>query len=545
MKPIKSALYLHKIVFLIHETGQNRELYTSAFTWKMWKLMLPIINFFVELQKHAYIVAEMKNSLLLKLYYPVKISVFVLIFLIFCLFYADAQQFTATEGSIYGGVINTGVQPASAVNMPYYWDIEVAGMNLFWNNNIFSFSPAKWKWNSDTLNTSGRFIPGDKKRWATVQADVHLLNFLFRWPHRNDLVVGAGWNIHSRIYPDNMDFFYEDSIKTTEDLLKDNAFNTLQQGTVINQQWMEWYVTASKVLLDNHQERLTAGATLKLLKGMAAEVIDIRGLSVGINKSANPNDLVFTYAAGRYGYSQNLENLNNRSSTGENIRTLMNGSPLSPGLDFGISYLIREQDAIPGFTKDEPAGYNWKIEASITDWGRLKYPLGSQSMNVAGVKGQPSVRRVLNIIDSIKTVQALNDSLSAVADLKPWNGAFSVSLPTALRINVDKYIGADFFLNTRLVLGMSFLNPGVDYKINPVSYVMVTPRWEIKRIGIYAPLYMNFHGSLMAGAALRLGPLLVGLHDFGWLFHDRPGGGGYVALVIRGLFKNKDECPSF
>lgn len=467
------------------------------------------------------------------------------VFLIFNLFYSNAQEFTATEGSIYGATLNTGVQPAAGVNMPFYWDVEIAGVNSFWNNNIFSFSPAKLKWNSDTLKFNGHFIPGNMKRWGTVQADVHLLNFLFRWPHRNDLAVGAGWNIHSRVYPNNMDFMYEDSIKSTEDFLQNNAFNTLQQGTIINQQWMEWYATVSKVIFDNQQERFTAGITLKLLKGMAAEVVDINGVSVGYNKLSNTNDLVFTYAEGRYGYSQNIEELNNNSTTGGNINTLMNGSPVSPGLDFGISYLVRKQDVIPGFSTDQPAGYDWKIEASLTDWGRLKYPLGGQSMSISGIKGQPSVQEFFKIVDSAKTLNALNDSLATMANLKPWSGAFSISLPTALRINVDKYVGSNFFLNTRLVLGVAFLNPGVNYKINPISYVMVTPRWEIKRIGVYAPLYMNFHGSLMAGAALRLGPLLVGVHDFGWLFHDRPSGGAYIALDFRGLFKNKDECPSF
>lgn len=481
----------------------------------------------------------------MKLCYTIKVLLLALFCLTFCLLYADAQQFTATEGSIYGGTLNTGVQPAAGVNMPFYWDVEIAGIQSFWNNNIFSFSPAKWKWNSDTLKMNGHFIPGNKKRWGTVQADVHLLNFLFRWPHRSDLVAGAGWNIHSRIYPENMDFFYEDSIKTSEDFLQNNAFNAIQQGTLINQQWMEWYATISKVVLDNRRERLTAGVTLKLLKGMTAEVVDINGVSVGINKSQGTNDLVFTYAEGRFGYSQNIEDLNNNSTTGANISTLMNGSPISPGLDFGISYLVRKQNIIPGFSSDEPTGYDWKIEASLTDWGRLKYPLGGQSMNINGVKGQPSVRHLFEIIDSVKTLNALNDSLNTIANLKPWSGAFSISLPTALRINVDKYLGSNIFLNTRLVLGMAFLNPGVDYKINPVSYVMLTPRWEIKRIGVYAPVYMNFHGSLMAGAALRVGPLLVGVHDFGWLFHDRQSGGGYVALDVRGLFKKNSECPTF
>ncbi|MGH2643401.1 MAG: hypothetical protein ACRDE2_05600, partial [Chitinophagaceae bacterium] len=301
----------------------------------------------------------------MKLFHVIRILTFILIISIIFLSYANGQQFTATEGSIYGGTLNTDVQPASGVNMPFYWDVEIAGINSFWNNNIFSFSPAKWKWKTDSLKVDGHLISGNKKRWGTVQADVHLLNFLFRWPHKNNLVVGAGLNIHSRVYPENMDFLYEDSIKTIEDLLQDNAYNTLQQGTLINQQWMEWYATVSKVIFDNQRERFTAGVTMELLKGMTAEVIDISGLSVSTNKLSNPNDLVFTYAEGRYGYSQNIEDLNNNSTTGENIHTLTNGSPVSPGLSFGVSYLVRKQDIVPGFTQEEPAGYNWKIEASL------------------------------------------------------------------------------------------------------------------------------------------------------------------------------------
>jgi hypothetical protein len=131
-----------------------------------------------------------------------------------------------------------------------------------------------------------------------------------------------------------------------------------------------------------------------------------------------------------------------------------------------------------------------------------------------------------------------------MAVLEKWPGAFSVSLPTALRINVDKNLGTHFYVNARLVLDMSFLVPGVDYKIRQDSYLMLTPRWEVKRFGVYAPLYLNVHGSLMAGAALRLGPLVAGVHDLGWLFRNQAKGGAYVGLVIKGLFKKKDECPS-
>lgn len=458
---------------------------------------------------------------------------------------ACAQQFTATEGSIYGGVINTNMQPAAGVNMPFYWDVEVAGINSFWNNNIISSSPATWKWLGDSLDIKGKLIQGNQTRWATALADVHLINFLFRWPHRNDLVVGAGWNIRSVISPHGMDYAYEDSMKTLGDFLQANAYNTLNGGTVLNQQWMEWYITFSKVIFDDQQSRFTIGGTLNLLKGITAEVADIDGLSVTQNKGPNTNDLVFNYAQGRFGYSANIEKLNNNYSTGENIHAFMNGSPLSPGISFGITYLVRKNGSLPGFTVAEPSGYNWKIEAALTDWGRLKYPLGGQSSIINGVISQPDVERFSKMTHSIKTVNDFNDSLMSMVDIKLWQGEFSMSLPTALRVNVDKYVSHNFYVNARMVLNASFLNPGVDYRINQLGYIMVTPRWEIRRIGFYAPVYFNFHGSLMAGAALRLGPLLVGIHDFGWLFHNTPTGGAYVALVIRNVFGKKNECPSF
>lgn len=458
--------------------------------------------------------------------------------------YGRAQQFSAFSGSIYGASINTFSQPASGANMPYRWDVEVAGANVFWNNNIFSFAPTKWNWRQDSLGPHGHFIPGDKKRWGAVQGDIHLVNFLIRLPRHTDWVVGAGWNFHSRTWPGNMDFLYSDSLHTLEDFLEANAFNKLQHGVAVDQQWTEWYLTASRIITDNRRERFTAGATLKLMKGLSAAVVDLSGLSVGFNPATGKN-LVFTSATGRFGYSGNLGDLDDNTGSSNVAGTLLNGSPLSPGLDFGITYTRKTQAIIPGFGSDDPAAYDWKLEASLTDLGRIKYPLGDLSTIVTGLQGNPGVNRFARMMDSVETLSQLKDSLAQIALLQPWSGGVSISLPTALRINFDKSLGSHLYVNAQLALDMSFLNPGVDYRIHQLSQLTVTPRWEITRIGVYAPLYINSHGSFMAGAAIRLGPLVAGVHDFGWLFHASNRGGAYVGLVIRGLYKEKSECPVF
>lgn len=471
--------------------------------------------------------------------------IFLMLLPVFLLYrHLPAQEFSALSGSPYGGALNTFAQPAAGAIMPYHWDLEVAGANIFWNNNIFRFAPTRWNWSHDTLGPHGQFIPGDKKRWAAVRGDVHLVNFLIRLPGARHWVVGAGWNFHSITWPGGLNFSYADSMSSTADFLEANAFQKLQRGSVVDQQWTEWYLTASRILSDNTSGRFTAGATLKLVKGIAAAVVDLQGLSVGFSPQTG-KELVFTSATGRFGYSGNLGDLGDKQGFRAAAGTLLNGSPLSPGFDLGISYTRKQQALIRGFGSDDPVTYNWKLEASLTDIGRAKYPLGDLSTIVTGLQGNPGVERFARMMDSVSTLSQLKDSLAQIAVVAPWAGAVSVSLPTALRMNFDKSLPHHFYLNAQLALDMSFLNPGVDYRTHQLSYLQLTPRWEIRQLGVYAPLYINSHGSFMAGAAFRLGPLVAGVHGFRWMFHAASAGGAYLGIVIHGRYNQKSECPVF
>lgn len=456
----------------------------------------------------------------------------------------QGQQFSGIQGSIYGSVLNTSLQPAAGVNMPYRWAVAVAGVNVFWANNMYSFSPVRW---TDSLGPEGYYIGGSAKRWGSVQSDVHLLNFLFRLPTQRSIVAGAGLNLHSRTCVDRLAYVANKDMVTVNDFLKANVFNRTGEARAVDQQWLEVYLTASTVMRDNETERLTAGATLRILKGITAAVADLQSISVGRSKS-DPRVLVFTSGGGRYGYSKNLDDLNADNSDngfGSTMHTLMNGSGISPGLDLGFTYTRKKQNVVAGFTDDDPSDYLWKLEASLTGLGSISYDLGSQSLSLEEVQTQPNVDRFANIFNSFSSLQDFNDSLASLISAQAWKGKFKVSLPTTLRVNYDRNLGRGLYLNAGLALNMSFLDFGADYKIREPGYLQLTPGWEITRVGVYAPLYLNTHGMVMAGAAVRLGPLLLGVHDFGWIFHPRAKGGLYAALVIKGLSGKKAECPTY
>ncbi len=456
-----------------------------------------------------------------------------------------AQRFSGTKGSVYSPVINTASQPAAGADMPYNWSVEIAGGNTFWSNNIVKLSPALFDWNADSINLGPYFVKGRRKHWGTINADLDLLHFLFHVPGAGKWVVGAGWNIRSRVFAGRLNYDYQDTMTAFSDFLIANAIGTPQRGLLVNQQWMEWFVNASTTLRETEFEKITVGASLKFIKGMSAEAIDITGLQLGAFPKDMPQYFAITQMTGRYGYSGNLEELEDDHGTAEGLRTLSNGSPLSVGLDIGVVYTRKKPVLIAGFPEREASDYQWKLSLALMDIGRLKYPLGRESRVVKGLDRQPDADYLQYIVERAPSLAALNDSLDNIADISPWEGAFSVSLPTTLQVGFDKNIGRHVYVHAQLALDATLLIPGVDYHTHTLNHLVLTPRWERKRIGLYAPLYLNDKGAFLAGAAIRVGPLTAGLHDFGWLFDHTKNGGGYVALTIKKFFKEKEECPSF
>ncbi|WP_344979385.1 DUF5723 family protein [Compostibacter hankyongensis] len=456
---------------------------------------------------------------------------------------ARAQQFSGFEGSVYGGVLNTASQPAASADMPFRWDVELIGVSSMWNNNIVKFNPYNHPLSTDSSILGSELIHGDKKRYGALMSNVHVLNVLYAVDHR--LTVGAGWNARSYSNGDRMDFALNDSTKGPYSFIRENAVNKMQQGRLVSNSWSEFYITASRVMQQTTYDTWKAGATLKVLKGAAGAFVDADAVEVSPYPSGG--DYYFSRAQGSYGYSGNLDSLNDTNPFKRNKRFALNGSKLSLGLDLGVSYTRRLPGVIPNYIDNTPGNYDWKIEAALTDIGRLKYKYGSASRQIRGPLGTAAdLSTFQNIVDTVTSLQGFNNAIAGMVEADSLQGKFTVGLPAALHINFDKSLGRNFYLNANLILDASFLNGYADYRVHVTNSLILTPRWEIAHFGGSLPIYFNTHGEVLVGAAIRVGPLVAGVHDFRWLTHSSfRSGGGYVALVIRRLWPEKDDCPRF
>jgi hypothetical protein len=85
--------------------------------------------------------------------------------------------------------------------------------------------------------------------------------------------------------------------------------------------------------------------------------------------------------------------------------------------------------------------------------------------------------------------------------------------------------------------------------VQELNLITVTPRWEKSNLGAYMPVEVTNQGHFWVGGAVKLGPVLFGLHNLGWLVSKKsvPNGGGYLAVIIHpGKFEGDGvPCPKF
>jgi hypothetical protein len=124
------------------------------------------------------------------------------------------------------------------------------------------------------------------------------------------------------------------------------------------------------------------------------------------------------------------------------------------------------------------------------------------------------------------------------------SGNFVVYQPTRLLINFDQHVAHNFFINTELSIPILSLLTKKVFVLKDMNLLAITPRWELKNVGVYLPILFNNRKQLWVGAALKLGPVLLGTHNLGNLFSKNTmhTGGGYIAITIRPWGKKNKQA---
>jgi uncharacterized protein YukE len=452
-----------------------------------------------------------------------------------CTLETAAQDYQAVKGSPFAGSVGVADNPASILSTPYPWDITVFSTQIKNTTNAISFSDFSYLSQGDTLGY--RWANGEKKRYAGIDYNVHLLNVRLDLGKKQAISFGA--NLRGYTSVSTGKFFYNDSITSINSFLSLNENNTFKEN-LVSSSWLELYGTYSKTILDDERGRLNAGVTLKAMRGVSGIYAQLNGGTV--NRSIdnfNGSLTDYSLAAGnaKYGYSANYDYWHSNQSTYQNLKDFVGHTQGGAAVDIGFEYMVKPQYVKIYGDPDDYYEYVWKFGAALLDFGENMYVYGTQSRSAANPNSNATDLALNNKFDNVGTLAQFNDSLATiVSSISAPSGKFKIWNPTRFEFNADRMLPEHFAVNANLTLNMSGV-AGSQKRLFTSDFTLlaVTPRWETKSLGAYLPLQVTTEGRVWLGGAFKAGPLLLGLHNWANLFSKNKlqNGGFYLAIVIK------------
>lgn len=452
---------------------------------------------------------------------------FLFLFSVFFSGLLTAQNYQAINGSVYAGSVSPGSNPAAIVHVPYSWDITPLAFQFKQSTNAYVIK------GFSLLSPSGNAIAensyGIKNRFAFGNVDIRLLNTRINLNGKSAIAFGA--NLRTYYHAVSGKSNYQDTTYSLADFQRINLGYQPMDFDMAAMGWAEVYGSYARTILDDGYKILNVGVTIKYNKSLAG------GYAFGNNIQYRPdtdtnnlNGFILTNGALQYGYASTIDAAQHNGSFSTN-RFLKSAYTNFSG-DIGLEYIFLSTDEADD---NDSYAYKTKLGISVMDIGGNRYQQSSKGRMGSSVKSGMNDTILENKFRDVRDIDDFNDSLATIANtLQVLRGDFVMYKPTRLVVNVDHRIRPNIFINAELTLPVISLAGNNTLYVKDMNLLAITPRYETSRLGAYLPLLVNMRTQIWVGAALRAGPLLLGVHSLANIFskNKMQNGGMYLALTI-------------
>lgn len=479
-----------------------------------------------------------------------------LVLLVFYTVNSFSQERFGISNSMYSGITGAWLNPACLASSPFKWDFNILTAHSYFDNNYLYLYPTNIPdfvadhgktsikidntWNR-YLGISSKYMIENKEynSWrknfylkALVQGPSLMVN-IKKWSFALTTAARAEASL-TRLHKTGAKLLFEginyDSMHNI-----DVAIPKFRVNAMI---WDEIGISVARKIKQDKGYLIKGGITIKHIKGFAGAYILNKEIKLSV---PNDKDIYFENINTKYGYAINEDDVLRQTGGGKSI-------------DIGIvveKKILKNKYQCPNFCdKKLELQYSWKLGFSLIDIGYIRFNNSAETYrindrsdiwyNITGVKGDG-----IDGFDSIIGAHFNNGQL-----LVPTGTKFTMFLPWAASFQFDYNIGYNFYVNGTWVQRIPHFGlPGID-RANTIS---ITPRYELRRIGLAVPVVFYQYLWPRIGLVFRLNNFLViGTDKLGAFTGYRLSGEDiYVALKINELKKCKKSkkkrktAPSF
>ncbi len=465
-----------------------------------------------------------------------------LLFIVCSFFSVSAQYYHGIQGSAYFGSLSVHENPSTILSSFHKWDITLLGVQGKVNTNtllIRDYSLLSNPRNSKYIIDSGSY-----KRYIDAVVSTNILNT--RIAIGRKAAIAFGLNVKTYVNGASGQYRFLDTIHSMRDFMRLNIGEEPLRGEVRASSWAEIYGTYAQTIINTSKIRLNGGITAKVNTGLAGAFANAGG--VGVGRGAGET-YAFVDGNMQFGYSANLDGRQRGSNLQWQLRDLVSRAMPGFSFDLGAEMLIKPE-AISFYGEDDYYDYNWKLSAALLDIGFTRYAMSRNSRSINVI--QPVIDSVVEQkLQNVGSVDEFVDSLSTLVATQTIRGDFYIINPMRVQLSADRYIGNYFYVHAALTIDVARHLFKENYRISSRDLLVVTPRWEKRNVGFSLPIIVNERGNVWVGGSMRVGPLLLGVHNWANLFskNKMSRGGGYIAITLRSpgttskRYDRRLDCP--
>lgn len=453
-------------------------------------------------------------------------KIFLLIILGWVFTCANSQDYRAVHGSSYGGSLGVANNPASIVHVPFKWDITPLAFQFKQSTNAFFVKNSSFL--SPSKNAEAFLHNGQYKSFLLANQDIRLLNASIRLGDHSAIAFGAAGR--SYISANTSSLLFHDSVGRIREFMGNNINNTPASAEARGHGWTELYGTYARTLMDNGNEILNAGITIKTNTGIAGGYITATDLKTTAGTVNNVPGYYLTSGLLQYGLSSNIDVLDSSTTYQLAKKEFFQRTFTSFGISLGAEFIV------PSAVEGNGYDHDFKIGVSLLDLGANLFQYSGYSRTAVLNKNNVSDSLLDNFFDNLSDVKSLADSLDIISGSNsPLAGKFNIFQPARIVINADKNISGNFFINGELTIPFHKLMGKKQLVAKDMNFLHLAARFETKIWSLYFPASLNSRMHFWLGTAFRMGPLLLGVHNWASVVGKNKiqDGGAYIALTFR------------
>ncbi len=435
--------------------------------------------------------------------------------------YLNAQERLGLSLGNYAGVNGLYLNPASGVNLPYSWDVNIVAIGIFADNNYGHVrntaaipllkSGATWAVasNYDSENEIPQGIPiadyNRNKNNYYLQGNIHLTgpSFLFKF-HEHSIGLMTAFRVAggTRKVPGVLGYYTFEEYPNEDEI-------TIDKFKLGAAAWSEIGVHYGRQI----NTSLTFGTNFKYLMGYEGAYLN-NYRKTGVVKHRD-NEIDFLTTKGGFGLTNTY--MDNQEFNG----LQKNGNGIA--LDLGFTFTQ---------FKDYDDGYLFRLGVSLIDLGYIRFNKNTENHLVES-DGDFTIDtddyKELEEYDDL--IENLSNDVFGQMNLTAQRPGFSLTLPTALSIQADYSLTENVFLNATVVQHVPFGRN----RIARTDLLAITPRFEHRWLDVQLPISLLNYDQLHVGLSLRLAYLTIGSENLAALFgknSNLTGGDIYMALKV-------------